>query len=47
MILNFTNENAAILMSKFNDIAYLLKGGKTSFLLGDLEPSQRILKVNQ
>ncbi|XP_057550500.1 protein disulfide-isomerase-like [Amaranthus tricolor] len=44
MILNFTNENAAILMSKFNDIAYLLKGGKTSFLLGDLEPSQRILK---
>ncbi|XP_021771882.1 protein disulfide-isomerase-like [Chenopodium quinoa] len=45
MILNFASVNAAALKSKYYDIAQLLKGGKISFLLNDLEPNnERLLK---
>ncbi|XP_056682804.1 protein disulfide-isomerase-like isoform X2 [Spinacia oleracea] len=45
MILNFASDNAATLKSKFYDIAHILKGGKISFLLSDLEPNnERLLK---
>ena len=46
MIVDFADENAAQLKSKFYDIAYLFKGGQMSFLFGDFEPTnQRLLKV--
>ncbi|KMT13995.1 hypothetical protein BVRB_4g078260 [Beta vulgaris subsp. vulgaris] len=45
MIVDFADENAAQLKSKFYDIAYLFKGGQMSFLFGDFEPTnQRLLK---
>ncbi|KAL2941836.1 Protein disulfide-isomerase [Bienertia sinuspersici] len=48
MILDFANENATALKSKYYDIAQLLKGGKISFLYSDLEPNnERLLKFSK
>ncbi|KAK9673197.1 hypothetical protein RND81_12G152600 [Saponaria officinalis] len=44
MILNYNAQNADALKSKFHDIAYLLKGGNLSFVIGDVDPSKPLLQ---
>ncbi|XP_074307901.1 protein disulfide isomerase-like 1-1 [Silene latifolia] len=44
MLLDLSSENAAALKTKFYDIAYLLKGGNLSFLIGDVEPSKPLMQ---
>ncbi|KAL9233369.1 hypothetical protein vseg_008382 [Gypsophila vaccaria] len=44
LLVDYSSENAAALKSKFSDIAYLLKGGNHSFLVGDVEPSKPLLQ---
>ncbi|KAK9735551.1 hypothetical protein RND81_04G212200 [Saponaria officinalis] len=44
LLLDYSSENASALKSKFADIAYLLKGGNYSFLVGDVEPSKPLMQ---